>query len=275
MIKFNKYFYVYFILLCFLGLQGKVFLSFIFVIIHEISHYCAARCFSYTGFDIELLPVGARINLKELEEASIKEDIIISLAGPTVNILLAAMFYYFKCEQLFLSNFALGAINLIPIAPLDGSRVVKDLLQKKFDYKKANIFSIYVSFFIGFLLELFCIFLYCRNMFNISIALFTLFTLTFSFKEKGRIAYIVMRDIVKKKYRFIKRGYINNRTISIHYKKSLLEALRLVDKGNYTIFIVLNEELTVIATIYEQEVLDALKKYGNICLEEYINSIRS
>ena len=273
MIKFNKYFYIYFILLCLLGIQGKVFISFIFVILHELAHYLAARYFGYTGFDIELLPVGARIYLKELEEASINEDIIISLAGPAMNLILALLFYCFKNYELFYSNFALGIINIIPLTPLDGSRVLKNVLQKKFNYRKANILSIYVSFFIGFLLELFCIFLYIKNSFNVTVALFTLFTLFFTFQEKGRFAYIIMRDIVRKNNKFLKRGYMENRTLSIHHEKKLVEALNLVDKGRYSIFIVLDDELSVIATIYEQELMEALKKFGNILLREYIEAI--
>lgn len=80
-----------------------------------------------------------------------------------------------------------------------------------------------------------------------------------------------MKDIIKKKIKFLKRGYIENRGISVHYKKDLLFILSLVEKNKYNMFLILNDDMKLIKTIYEEETIEALKIYGNISIEEYIN----
>ncbi|MBC8062961.1 MAG: hypothetical protein H7Y18_20205 [Clostridiaceae bacterium] len=98
-----------------------------------------------------------------------------------------------------------------------------------------------------------------------------MFIIYCAYKEKERIVYVIMGDIIKKKYKIISRGYIENRSISIFYKMSLLYAMGLVEKGRYNIFTVLNEEIEVVDIVYEQEIIEALKAYGNISIEEFIN----
>ena len=77
---------------------------------------------------------------------------------------------------------------------------------------------------------------------------------------------MIMGYIIKKKYRFIKRGYIENRSISIFCKKDLLSALGMIDKNKYNLFTVLDENMSVLEILYEEEIIQAIKAYGNISL---------
>ena len=46
--------------------------------------------------------------------------------------------------------------------------------------------------------------------------------------------------------------------------------MSLVDKNRFNSFFILNEGLKVLAIIYEDELIEALKKYGNISFNEYL-----
>lgn len=83
--------------------------------------------------------------------------------------------------------------------------------------------------------------------------------------------YIIMSDIIKKRKRFLKKKYIENKFLSVYYKEELLYVLGLVDKNKFNMFYVLNEEMSLLYTMSEDELLDGLKIYGNITLEEYID----
>ena len=85
------------------------------------------------------------------------------------------------------------------------------------------------------------------------------------------MVYIVMGDILRKKIIFLRKGYIENRMISVSNKNNLINALKIMDKNKYTVFTVLDEEMKVIDLIYEEEVLDALKNYGNITFGELVS----
>ena len=82
MIKFNKFFIPYIFLLIVIGFRGELLISFILVILHEIVHYLTAVAFGFSGFDIKILPIGAVLRLKDLDEATPFEDLVISLSGP-------------------------------------------------------------------------------------------------------------------------------------------------------------------------------------------------
>ncbi len=273
MIKFNKYFVLYLVLLLIIGFKDDFFITFLMVLIHESAHYLSARLMGFSSFSVEILPYGAKLNLKEMDEASIEEDIIISLSGPIINLLLAVFFYFFTfkySEFIARVNIALFIFNMLPAFPLDGGRVVRSLLCKKVTLRKANKISAVLGMLFGFLL-MFCFFVtFFKHNVNISLGIASVFIITFSYKEKRRAAYIIMADIVNKKMKFLKRGYIENKSISIHYKKDLLEVLSIMEKNKYNVFTVLDDELIILDIIYEGEIINGLKAYGNITIEQFI-----
>ncbi|MBZ9688235.1 M50 family metallopeptidase [Clostridium estertheticum] len=279
MVRISKLFLPYIILLLILGFKGEIVIAFILVFIHELMHYLTARILGFSGFDIEILPIGAVLKVKDLDEASPKEDIIISLSGPLLNLILAAVFYVlfilFNIPYLHLiysSNLAIGIFNLIPAFPLDGGRVLRDILSIKTIYRKANEISVRVSMTLGSIFMFIYFVSVVAKKSNFNLGLISIFILISSIKEKERIVYLIMGYIIKKKYRFIKRGYIENRSISIFCNKDLLMALGMVDKNKYNIFTVLDENMSVLEILYEEEIIRAIKAYGNISLLSYINS---
>lgn len=279
MIKVSNYFIPYVILLILLGFRGQLLVAFAIVLFHEMVHYIAARHYGFSGFDIEILPLGAVLKLKELDEANTKEDIIISISGPIANLMFAAFFYYMWTRlrtnymyMLYTGNLIIGLFNLIPAFPLDGGRIIRGIISYKTYFKEANKITVYISVTIGIFFMFFYFYMFVRGINNINIGLIALFIIISSLKEKERIVYIIMGDIIKKKIKFINRGYIENRSISLYYKKDLLSALSMVDKNKYNIFTILDDNMAVMDIIYEEEIVEALKLYGNITVEEFMKS---
>lgn len=69
--------------------------------------------------------------------------ILTYLAGPLCNLILAVIFYFAKMNiELVQINFILGVLNMLPIIPLDGGRILKEILKKFLGHKKASIFMI-------------------------------------------------------------------------------------------------------------------------------------
>jgi len=82
--------------------------------------------------------------------------------------------------------------------------------------------------------------------------------------------YIIMGDMIRKVRKLKKYKYIENKSISVYYKKGLVNVLTLVDKNKFNSFYALNDDMELLGIIHEDELLKALKYYGNITLEEYM-----
>lgn len=129
---------------------------FLFVILHELGHALVARRFGYPTRDIVLLPIGGVARMEALPENP-KQELLVALAGPLVNLLLAGAFLVglllsgFFAQPLSMSllteniwvrlltvNLTLALFNLIPAFPMDGGRVLRALLAARMSRVKAT-----------------------------------------------------------------------------------------------------------------------------------------
>ena len=120
------------------------------VLLHELGHALAARWFDIKTRDITLYPFGGIASV--MKEATPKGELVIALAGPAVNIVIATIiFLAFSLSvtpssilsllseeapslaqqffaSLFNANLLLALFNMIPAFPMDGGRVLRALL---------------------------------------------------------------------------------------------------------------------------------------------------
>ncbi|SHE65946.1 site-2 protease family protein [Clostridium fallax] len=278
MIKISKWLIPQIFIFFILGFKSVIFIAFFWIILHELCHCFVSIILGANIENFKLGPLGVSLELKDLDEMGCNKEILICMVGPLFNIMMAILFYFLNLKinsyilQInFEINLSLGLFNLLPAYPLDGFRIVRSYLGKKILYKRAHDITIYISYICGiFLMGLFFLYGFLHRL-NISLLFCSIFILYLTYKEKGRIMYIIMGDIFKKKKRFYKNKWLENKTISVHYKEGLAKVFSLVDKNKFNLFIVLDDDMKVLGQIYEDKIIDGLKKYGNISLEEYIS----
>ena len=257
--------------------QSYIIISFLWVTLHEFAHIVVASSFGCKFDNVYISIMGVRAELGDIDELSEKKKIILYSAGPFLNLFMAVVicfFYqYFKFEFIknsIMVNLSLGVFNLLPAYPLDGARISEILLSKKFLYKEAKkitgIFSFVISVILFFI---FCIIMLLHKV-NISL-FFAAMLLTYAaLVEREKTMYIIMGDMIKKIRKLKKHHYIENKSISVYYKKGLVNVLTLVDKNKFNTFYVLNDDMELLGIIHEDELIKALKEYGNITLAEYM-----
>lgn len=117
-------------------------------ILHELGHYGAARGFGSRVCALRLTVVGAEMKLNSNVQLSYVQDAILAISGPAVN-LMAAWLAARAGANLFAGlNLSLGLLNLLPIRPLDGGRILIDLLSlldPELAEKIHSGFSVFVS----------------------------------------------------------------------------------------------------------------------------------
>lgn len=126
------------------------------VILHEFGHALTARKFGIGTRSITLLPIGGLASLEDIPDKP-KEEFYIAIAGPLVNVVIAALLYLvvpvgdfitgdpetmeeqlatinssnFLFYLLFI-NIALVLFNMLPAFPMDGGRIFRALLSMKY-----------------------------------------------------------------------------------------------------------------------------------------------
>ena len=131
-------------------------LLFVCVVLHEFGHVFAARGYGIRTSDVTLLPIGGVASLERMPEKPAQE-IVVALAGPAVNLVIAAVligalgagFDLSQMTQLeqatstmvgrvAAANVALCLFNLIPAFPMDGGRVLRAVLAISLGYTRAT-----------------------------------------------------------------------------------------------------------------------------------------
>ena len=130
-------------------------LVFFCVLLHEFGHALAARRYGIRTPDITLYPFGGVARIERMPENP-REEIVIALAGPAVNVVIAAVLWLvlaalgsagrmdpMKAEgswaaQLLAVNVWLLLFNLIPAFPMDGGRVLRAVLAMRLGHARAT-----------------------------------------------------------------------------------------------------------------------------------------
>lgn len=257
--------------------KSDILISFLWVILHEFAHIIIASKFGCKFNNLSINILGAKAELSDIDELTEKRKLIVYLGGPLFNLFMTVgmcfLYNYFKVEFIkssIMINLCLGIFNLLPAYPLDGSRICEILLSKKFLYKKSKKITEIFSFIISGVLFLgFSIILLLHKV-NISLFLAVLLITYTTFLEREKTMYIIMGDMISKVRKLKKHNYIENKAISVYCKKGLVNVLTLVDKNKFNSFYILNEDMELLGIINEDELIKALKYYGNISLEEYM-----
>ena len=157
------------------------------IIIHELGHISAAIYYKWNIEKIIILPFGGITIFNEYLNRPIKEELIIALAGPIYQIIFYYLVSFLNLKTtLFLSyHYALLLFNLLPIIPLDGSKIFSLLLEKYLPYKLSNFLTLIISFFLLFMLSI--VLIINKNLLMIIILFFILIKLITQIKQNKYI----------------------------------------------------------------------------------------
>ena len=150
-----------------LQLMLLVCIVFLCVLLHEFGHAFAARRCGIRTPDITLFPFGGVARIERMPENP-RQEIFIALAGPAVNVIIAAGLWavlaiFWRAvpqEQMGTAaslavevmsvevmsiNVMLLVFNLIPAFPMDGGRVLRALLAMRLDHGRATRIAAHIG----------------------------------------------------------------------------------------------------------------------------------
>lgn len=157
------------------------------VLLHEVGHLIFMWIFECEPKSIKLVP--ASISITRGMSAKKYGDLLISLAGPMVNLIMFCSLYvnFLITKSAFsldcaLINLAFFIFNILPVSGLDGGTILKIILSKKFkDPLKAERIVKIITLAVGLLVGIIGITLIINGELNISVFIVAIYIIISAF----------------------------------------------------------------------------------------------
>lgn len=241
---------------------------FVCVILHELGHALTAKRFHIKTREISILPIGGVAQLESIPEKP-REELLVALAGPAVNIVIAGLLYPFvsltqdvgelqTLSRIGPGNFLLALMsvnlwlalfNLIPAFPMDGGRVLRALLGFRLGHAQATK----IAAAIGQVLAMVFVFIgFFYNPFLVFIGLFIFLG------AQAEAAYAQSK--------FMLKGFTVNDVVMhdipvIDGNASIAEAVRTLLNSQNRNFVV-NHMGKTVGTLSRDQIIRALGEHG-------------
>lgn len=210
------------------------------LVLHEYSHFLVARMKGYELQYVALGVGGMSIRLKT--EINRNDEFWIAVAGPLCNVVLCVVCSslwwlvpetYFYTREFFNVNIILAIFNVLPVHPLDGSRILNSLLVRKYSTKKSVTIQRVCSIAFGVIF----VTMFIVSCFYSANVYFLIFALLFFCGTNADFGYKNVKTDKTRKIYDIKSFYVNANC-------TLLEAYKCIDNDFYSIFWYKNYRLT-------------------------------
>ena len=244
------------------------------VTLHELGHSLTAQRYHIKTRDITLLPIGGVASLESIPEKP-KEELLVALAGPLVNVVIALVLLPFvhwpdtadalqELSKVGGSNFLLSLLsvnltlavfNMIPAFPMDGGRVLRALLS----YKMSRVKATRIAAGIGQALAVgFVILGFYGNPFLVFIGIFIFLGAQSEsnyVKTRALFSGVTIREVMMSQVPLL------DATLTIR------EAAQQLLLGQNKSFVVMNQGQPV-GTLSQEEIIKALGEQGESTLVE-------
>ncbi|NDK54996.1 site-2 protease family protein [Pontibacter fetidus] len=245
---------------------GFVLTIFLCVVLHELGHSLTAQKYGINTKSITLLPIGGVASLERMPESP-KQELLIAIAGPAVNVVIAfilwlvlppltqipdeaffarvtpANFFYL----LFFVNLMLVVFNAIPAFPMDGGRVLRALLA----FKLGRVRATQIAANLGQILAILFIFMgFFSNPFLILIGVFVFFG---AYTENMMVQHL---DFLRG--HLVREGMMTN-YVTLTPENTVRDALEKLLMGSEHEFIV-ELDGNVVGTLTRSQLIQAVKE---------------
>ena len=172
------------------------------MLLHELAHMAAAAYLKLGISRIILYPFGVSLTVKSRILCSLSDSMILYVAGPLVNAVIAAIGAVFNVYNLFmLNNLAVFVLNILPIIPLDGGRIAEALLIRNTGERNSRIIMSLISIFLSMVLIAILI---VSGSVNINSVTFVLFVFGNCIMQKPKYNRDLIREIALSEKKNIK-----------------------------------------------------------------------
>lgn len=248
------------------GLEAEYAAAFLSITLHELGHIMAARACGIKAGMISVTALGFSAAVPDAG-CSRGERIMICSAGPAFNLLFFLVVlladHMIPGEQGFLrllsaSSLFLAFINLLPALPLDGGRLILELLSGNIGMLAAGRAMRVLAWLISTIIVIAGGYQLYASSYNASLIIIGLYIMITAMTGKVESALMNMKQIICRKSRLLKKGIYPARDLVVLKNTRLSDTLKSMDFDRFHIVHVLDDALNIIGVFTETEIIDAL-----------------
>jgi len=272
MIRITKFFYIHILLVpmiilsYYLGNVPVFMTAFGVVLINELFHLFAAIILGVGVKSIVILPFGMTLRLSGDVIRNPKKEIIIAAAGPMANVLMLIFSRFaVSSERVLLFqiiNWSLLLLNLFPVAPLDGGRILRALVIKNSGLmgaagilRKISKIFITIVLFLGV-----CVAVLTRG--NPSLMIIGAFLIFSATEEKRNTDILVMHSLIGEQEMFKNKNLIPTKNLCISFDAPAKAVIKKLNFSTFYIIHILDKHRKIIKTATESDFIRAVKSKG-------------
>lgn len=216
-----KFHYTYYIICISFLITGNFLNLIIFtslILVHELGHYFACLITNVNVKKIIIYPYGGLTKIEDIIDIDFNKELFISIMGIVMQSIYFIFVYFLYKNNLVREytfkifnnyHYSMLIFNLLPIYPLDGSKILNILINKIFNFKLSNILLIIIS-----IINIIIMFLIFK--FNYSYIMIVGIIINCLFNYIKNIKYLYNRFLLEK-YLY-KKTYNKNKIINNYNK---------------------------------------------------------
>ncbi len=144
-IKIHPFSYIFAFIFFLMGYFNNYIVFMLIIFIHELGHILSGLLLKWKIDKVIILPCGCLTKFNVIINKPIIEEFIISIMGIIFQII-----FTFRINRLY--SIVIIIFNLLPIYPLDGSKLVNLFLNRLTNFRLSYLITLYLSFICIFLL---------------------------------------------------------------------------------------------------------------------------
>ena len=216
-----KFHYTYYIISLSFLITGQFLNLIIFtslIIVHELGHYIACLITKVNVSKIIIYPYGGITKIEDVIDINFTKELFIAISGIVIQSIYFFIIYLLYKNYLIRDytynifynyHYSMIIFNLIPIYPLDGSKILNIVINKLFNFKLSNILLIIISIINMIVM----IFIY---KFNYSYLMIIGILINYLYSYIKNINYLYNRFLLEK---YLYKTKYNNKKIIKNYNK--------------------------------------------------------
>jgi stage IV sporulation protein FB len=266
-IKLNLFFILFLFASLYTGYINQSITIFVSVLLHEIGHAIIAKLLGIKVEEIELFPFGGVAKMEDITKYGGYTEAFIAVAGPAVSGIIAAIGAIFAQDSVFFNtiaqfNFILMAFNLLPALPLDGGRILRNVLLHHMSYKQATKTMVISGRLIAIALVLYNILMILKGSSSAAYIITGVFIYMGCHKEMKYCSYYYLLHKNNYKKNHSGRMRLRTRIIDVHPDTLIRFTANQFSPNSVCIVHVLDASGRIIKVLSEADIMDAFMKYG-------------